>query len=300
MIRELGYFVDEIRKNWKEEWWRQRRLRQRVVIPVHKLLTPNPNGLDVMNESWDNLLILDACRDDLFEDAASLDEFDTYRTVTSGGSGTPEWVRYNFGDGEFGDTVYITANPWPVKLVSDSFHRMVDVSEGWEDGEVTADVVADAARQAFDEFPNKRIIVHFMQPHGPFVVDTDLPSPIANVNQALNNGSISKSDVHEAFKKNLEHALEPALELSEYMTGKTVISSDHGNMFGERAWPVPLKFYGHSPGVRSPQLNRVPWAEIDSETRREITNEGVSQVADSENKELKKRLVALGYGEMVF
>jgi len=27
----------------------------------------------------------------------------------------------------------------------------------------------DAAIEAYEQFPNKRLIIHFMQPHGPFI-----------------------------------------------------------------------------------------------------------------------------------
>ena len=56
--------------------------------------------------------------------------------------------------------------------------------------------------------------------------------------------------------------------LIESLDGKTVVTSDHGNLFGRRLWPIPLQKYGHPPGLRFPELIEVPWHETPFENRR--------------------------------
>ncbi|WP_186313321.1 hypothetical protein [Halorubrum salsamenti] len=53
-----------------------------------------------MDEEWDNLIILDACRLDLFEETIDTGQFDEYRHVWSRGSKTDEWTYNNFIDEE--------------------------------------------------------------------------------------------------------------------------------------------------------------------------------------------------------
>lgn len=287
MIPNLGKFGNR--------WYWHRRLEDRIVKPVHKFLYPNPDGIEVMNESWDNLMIFDACRADLFEDTVSIDDFDNYRTVVSGGSESPEWLRYNFEGEQFGDTVYVNANAYTPKIVPNNFHKLVDLSEEWEDGSATADIVAEATREAFEKYPNKRFIIHFMQPHGPIVADNNSLSQRPS-GKSLYYNKLSLSDYEQAYKRNLQHVIQPAMNLSKHMGGKTVITSDHGHMHGEYAWPVPIRMYDtHCPHVRTPELNHVPWAEIHVGSRREVKDDGVSTNSEPEAEKLEERLAALGY-----
>jgi hypothetical protein len=53
-------------------------------------------------------------------------------------------------------------------------------------------------------------------------------------------------------------------ELVNSVEGKTVITSDHGNAFGE--WDV----YGHPPQAYISPLVRVPWLEVPHEGRKNI------------------------------
>lgn len=90
-------------------------------------------------------------------------------------------------------------------------------------------------------------------------------------------------------------SLNEALDLAEDIPGKTVLSSDHGNMMGERTWPVPIKMYGHPRDLRSEPLVTVPWAVLDDEDRRDIVDDGVKSSTTAEGDEITDRLQALGY-----
>jgi hypothetical protein len=66
----------------------------------------NEAGLDVFEADWDTLLILDACRYDLFERVSDLPGKTT--AVRSKGSATEEFLRANFDGKRLHDTVYVT------------------------------------------------------------------------------------------------------------------------------------------------------------------------------------------------
>ncbi|MDZ7731076.1 MAG: hypothetical protein U5K37_09355 [Natrialbaceae archaeon] len=130
-------------------------------------------GTHVMDEDWDNLFILDACRYDMFADRVTLDG--CLESRISLGSSSEEFLERNFGDRTCHDTVYVNANPYIPRLDLDqgTFHAVVDCLSDWDHElqTVRPDTVASAAREAHAEFPDKRLIVHFMQPHAPFIGD---------------------------------------------------------------------------------------------------------------------------------
>jgi hypothetical protein len=124
-----------------------------------------------MNEDWDNLLILDACRYDMFTDRIDLEG--TLESRISMGSTSEEFMERNFVGEQFHDTVYVNANPYIPKLGldDDTFHAVVDCLDDWdiELETVPPEPVARAARNAHERYSDKRLIIHFMQPHAPFI-----------------------------------------------------------------------------------------------------------------------------------
>jgi hypothetical protein len=294
--------------------WRQR-LLSRLIRPVHRHY-PGRSGTNLLDRDWDNLFILDACRVDLFEEATNRDSFDQYGTVTSLGSHTGEWGRATFTGRAYGDTVYVTANPYASRTAAESVHAIREV---WHDAfdeslrTVLPEAVVSAARQAHEDYPDKRLVVHFMQPHHPFVRDEELrefsnwdiekaDDEDATIERphdpfdALEMGLVSRERLWEAYLDNLELVLEHVWQLSDELGGRTVITSDHGNLLGERAWPVPVRLYGHPRGVRSKPLVTVPYAVIDG-TRREVTSGGVGASSAADDATVTERLRMLGYHE---
>lgn len=281
--------------------------------------TDNPRGIDVFDQDWDTLVILDACRYDMFESA---DRFEgTLTARESKGSSTPEWLRANFHGRDLSDTVYVTANPqlernrsnWDVNL-----HRTVNVwlEEGWDEetGTVLAGTVTEAALDALETFPDKRLVIHYMQPHYPFVraetgfdkdhlneLDSEGRAPEGeNVwNQKFTGAlDVPDDDLWDMYVDNLEYVLDHVEALLEDVPGKTVITSDHGNYVGERASPIPIREYGHPRGLYDDVLVRVPWLEHMNGNRRQIRAGAVEEASDiAESDALGDRLRHLGYME---
>lgn len=134
-----------------------------------------------MEEEWDNLIILDACRYDYFERICDNYLSGNLKKVISPGSGTSEWLRRVFDNKKFDDIVYVSANPFinprGSNLVEgfngrECFYKVIDVwDRGWDDESKTVppEKVSKEARMARARYPNKRLIIHFMQPHQPYL-----------------------------------------------------------------------------------------------------------------------------------
>ncbi|MDS0258470.1 hypothetical protein NDI56_03480 [Haloarcula sp. S1CR25-12] len=271
------------------------------------------------DEDWDNLILIDACRADLFEETMDTSRYDSYSRVVSVDSNTTPWSIKNFKDRQLGDTVFVTGNPAPSKTVPNDFHEFIEV---WTDKDahdtttytVPAESVCEYTRDAVEQYPDKRVLAHFVQPHCPFVPREDLvfrntwgdaerigieggePERPYNVWDALEMGEVDADTVWEGYRENLEYVMEHVHDLVEDLPGKTVITSDHGNMLGERTI-TGRKVYGHPGGMRMKDLVEVPWAVVENGPRKEIRDDGVHSEGSVESDLIESRLAALGYVE---
>lgn len=313
--------------NWNDkEWWRdtaipfgKRTVLAGILRPYYRFF--GPQGEDFTEQDWDNLLILDACRYDMFEDVCEIDG--TLESTTSVGSSTPEFLKRTFRNGSFPETVYVTANPQVnLRLNVGIFHDVVNVWENeWDDdlGTVRPEKVTDAALEAQNRYPNKRLIVHYMQPHYPFIGDLsgeieghsgfELTKRLANNEEAnrdhrtvwdkLKEGEVSKEVVWEAYLENLKIVLDDIQGSIEEFQGKTVITSDHGNLLGEVTTPLGLELYGHPTGIHAENLVTVPWLTYKDGTRKEIMETSqdahVEQQTEGDQEIINERLEDLGY-----
>jgi hypothetical protein len=274
----------------------------------------NASGIDVFAEDWDTLIILDACRYDMFERISDLPG--RLETRISRSSSTPEFLMANFGDSDLLDTVYVTANPQLYRnrhRIDTELHAVIDVwrDEGWDDqyGTVLPETVADTAIDAAEKYPNKRHIIHFMQPHYPFLTDEtefdkghlgDGDTDEGNVWTKLVEGEIDvdAETVWSLYDDNLRRVLPSVERLLDQLPGKTVVTADHGNMLGERAWPIPIREWGHPRGIYTEELVKVPWLVVDSEDRPTIVAEEVERDDTSVDQDVvAERLRNLGYAE---
>lgn len=273
----------------------------------------NTAGVDVVAADWDNLLVLDACRYDDFADRHDLPGDLSART--SRGSHTSEFLRGNFNGRDLPDTVYVTASPVFQRGAGDRyrarFHDVVNVwrEDGWDEeyGTVLPETTTRYARRAARDHPEKRLVVHYLQPHYPFVgsdlaAESGVPDPDASGTDfwgRLMAGDlrVPPAAVREAYRANLDRALVHVERLLAELPGKTVVTADHGNMFGEPARPVPVREWGHPPGVYTPELVRVPWLEHDTGTRKRIVagEAAGGREAAVDEAVVEERLRNLGY-----
>lgn len=270
-----------------------------------------------MHEDWDNCILLDGCRYDLFEAANFLDGELGHRI--SLGSATPEFLTENFAEEVFGDTVYVTANPMYRTLgLGDTFFEVVDVWEDRWDEElqtVHPDAMAEATIDAYERHPNKRILAHFMQPHYPFIgesaerigkhsgfelayreaqgetAERDNPT----VWELLEAGEVPRDLVWTAYRENLEIALPYVQDVLEEFDERSVVTSDHGNALGERPFLIGKRMYGHPPGLRHDSLCKVPWFVVEGTVRKEIVGATAGGGDVDPTDEVQDRLADLGY-----
>ena len=240
-----------------------------------------PSGVKILEEDWKYLIILDACRYDYFKKAIKkVGIKGRLEKRISLASETTEFLKRNFKD--YQDIIYITANPFVNKFLDGKFFKIVSVWKfRWDYKEKTVlpSSMVDEAIKVVKEFPDKRVIIHFIQPHYPFIGyksrDTSLEDLRTEVIKGVKfRGNIAISKIHEFYSipiymefdvkmlkkmymNNLMLVLKEVKRLIKYLNGKIVITADHGEAFGERIGII--KIYGHPKSVRIKPLILVPW-----------------------------------------
>jgi len=268
-----------------------------------------PDGIDVMAADWDDLFILDGCRYDVYAEHTDLGGDLQRRTSPAGES--LEYMQANFAGRRLHDTVYVTANPHVAELEPDVFHAVIDVLEdGWDPElrTVPPEAVAEATRDAHERFPDKRLVVHFMQPHFPFIGETGRRIDQGGIDVHLEErsdtnpvwtrlayGLVDPDLVWQAYVENLRIVLEVVDDLRSNLDGRTVVTSDHGNLFGERLWPIPARGYGHPRGLYPPELVTVPWEVLPATERRQVHSDPPRERVALEDSVVERRLEDLGY-----
>lgn len=260
----------------------------------------NPEGIDVLDRDWDVLVILDACRFDSYDDAQPFGN--GVSKVRSKGTNTPQFLRSNFRFRTLHDTVYVSSNWWYLDLCDDidsSVHDYVTVPHDAPHGYASYPAtVTETALEAAETYPDKRLIVHYMQPHRPYLgafgrerfgslTDVDL-------NTVVRRADATPEEVRRAYRENLEMVLEGVADLVAGLDGRIVVTADHGELLGERQSPIPVRQYGHPEGVYVDALVEVPWHVVQETPRRETTaDEPVGDPAVGD--EVAEQLTHLGY-----
>lgn len=261
------------------------------------------DGVRVMAEDWDNLIILDACRYDIFTEYANFGG-DLNKKI-SRGSHTREFLVQNFAGETFPDTVYISATPQLQSTeVHTQFHDYAPLWEtAWDENlkTVPPDAVVSETMAVIESHPNKRIIAHLLQPHYPFIGETGEELKHRTVSgegikqadhlsiwERLDAGEVTEEVVWQAYVENLLIALPAVKRLVSQLPGRTVVTSDHGNAFGR--WGV----FGHPQYKFMKELVEVPWMVFEAEERRNVKAEGVN-VTGVGDSVIEERLQHLGY-----
>jgi len=275
-----------------------------------RLVRPFTRGeyepISFADRDWDTLVILDACRYDVF--AANNPFPVAAERVHSNASHTREFLRRNFA-GRHPETVYVAASPQVASHGGEFAHVEHAWRTEWDDdsGTVPPETVTERALALAERYPRKRLVVHYMQPHFPFIgptgerlaaqgsyLDGRRDRIYPSVWERLDAGDADEGLVREAYEENLRVALPAVERLVDGLDGKTVVTSDHGNLFGKRVSPLPVRIYGHPPGIADGELTAVPWVELPFDSRREITTAD-TQTAETDGGPRRDRLEALGY-----
>lgn len=265
------------------------------------LAWPIPRGTNVYEREWDLLIILDACRVDLLRSVADEYAFlDGVERVESVGSMSKEWMAKTFTDeyeSEMARTAYVTSNVFSERLLDGN--RFGALEEVWRDGwDEAVDTVRPrtltnrAIRIAREDDPD-RLIVHYVQPHHPFLdleaFDADPFGPALSDTavDALRKGRIDRETFMDAYRDNLRRALDDVeVLLSNVDADRVAITADHGDALGE--WGI----YDHPVGCLHPAVRTVPWATTTA-TDRGTHDPDIDR--DDGDSDVEQRLQALGY-----
>lgn len=271
-------------------------------------------GVDVMEKDWDNLLILDACRPDILRDYAPK-RWDV-QTRLSKATVSPEFMDAHFTGRTHHDTVFLSANPFTYDIPEFTFHARKNLLETrWNDEYETVlpEVMAEEVLTTVQDFPNKRVVAHFIQPHIPFLGEKwqDLNQYVGIAHyrndggeasgynvwaRKMYIGDVSHDRLIQAFRANHEITVEAIKPLLQDLPGKTVITADHANLLGERTYPIPVRIYGHPPKFPKQELIEIPWVTFEGEERRDITVDSPTvQAPVSDAEAVSQKLRALGY-----
>jgi len=217
----------------------------------------NRDGVKVIEEEWDYLIVLDACRYDYFEKVNRIDG--KLEKRISLGSNTPEWLKKNF-DGYYDDVVYISANPhisnYEVRGFrgTDHFWKVENLwYYDWDNvlESVHPRRVTKKALRTIRKYYGKRFIIHYLQPHQPYILSPKVTHSLVRI------GKISIEELRKAYMENLILVHNEVEKLVNVLEGKIVITADHGQLLGE-------KFeIGHPLGVYFKELVEVPWLVVE-------------------------------------
>ena len=259
-------------------------------------------GIEVMEADWDNLLVLDACRYDIFREMHDLPG--ELKPVISQGGTSKEFYDRNFTAEEYGDTVVISANSH-LQRVESRFHDRIRLfkhdrdplwSEQFEDPPeiVVPETTADRTLETHERYPNKRLFVHMMQPHSPFLGETgeQIYSQEVTWYEDYYRANVTAEQARQAYRETLDIALPHVERLVTELPGKTVVTADHGELFGDNLFGLA----GHPGGdIYLKELVTVPWLEVDADERKEIVPGSATEGPIEMDEEVKQSLRDLGY-----
>lgn len=265
----------------------------------------NTGGDDIFDEDWDNLVILDACRYDVFAKIAAPRLPGRLDGRISRGGSTREFVRGNFSGKRAHDTVYASANSWYARLrdeIGAEVFKFVELNgDDYRDPETQTfhpEPVTEGAKSVHDDYPDKRLIVHYVQPHTPFMGPTArkyfTQYGRATLPELVKKPDVTLDRIRAAYEETLETVVPYVSELVTHLDGKTVVTADHGELLGERYWPIPVRGFGHHHGIYREELVKVPWLEVPFEDRKTVRAESPER-DEFEASQVDARLRDLGY-----
>ena len=231
------------------------------------MIPPQKSLLDeVLKKDSYMVIILDACRYDMF--AKVYREYLTGELlkVKSPASTTPHWVKRTFTG--YYDAVYVSANPFILPKLSrnairwlgsytpkDHFRRIVPVIlTDWDDNLRTVHPKSVVRRALENLYP--RMIIHLLQPHGPYIGRRRIVRGGPEIVEMMRRGEVTLQEVFEAYMDNIRIALEHVTDLISRVDHENiVITSDHGEI-------ISRERIEHPPDMDTPELREVPYLTI--------------------------------------
>lgn len=265
-------------------------------------------GQRPLDHDWDVMVILDACRFDLFQEFAPkhpvYERLDSVSSEYSCASTSREWFKKGFESAtadEVANVCYVTQNPFLAEANPERFcdvDGVGDVKVKDESGRLPPSRVTDAALRAYSSTEANRLIVHYLPPHAPFrhcegkydLGEKSWGGETHDVWFGLQVGEFDESEVWQDYGENLLTALDEVQRLIKHVSGDIIITADHANGLGE------FGQYGHPGYVPLPAIKRVPWAKATGGGQDYDAEKFQTATSDRDaDGQVQKRLRSLGY-----
>ncbi|WP_254524498.1 LTA synthase family protein [Natrinema caseinilyticum] len=265
-------------------------------------------GTPIFDREWDVLVILDACRADMMRDVAVEYGLDG-EAIYSNASYSKSWMDRNFApqyDDQKRRTAYVTGNPFSSETVQDD--EFAALREAWryswdaEIGTIHPRPITDHAVEVWRTVAPDRMIVHYMQPHGPFVSKPDLAAGFDDADtfanreergiwERIRHGDVDKATAQTAYLDNLRYVLDEVTEtlLRSIDADHVVLTADHANALGE--WGI----WGHPPNIPIPAIRRVPWYVTSAADAGDYDPDPQMGEVETNDEAVIERLRNLGY-----
>jgi len=128
--------------------------------------------------------------------------------------------------------------------------------------------------------------LHYMVPHEPYI-DED-GSLLMEVNHFAQEGErkypdtffdllhrdsgrenyVTKNEFKRVYESSVKYILKHISDILEQLDGLTVITSDHGELLGERMRPFPFIGFRHKQGIHMNELLKIPWFVYNKDSQR--------------------------------
>lgn len=232
----------------------------------------NHEGFKVMEEEWDNLIVLDSGRYDVFEEVNHISG--NLEKKTSAGTTTIQWLNNNFTE-YYEDIAYLsTVNFVDPEKESDANYQekpfkasehfsvieKASEGEGIEKGKhLDAEETTKKAKEFAQKYPEKRKIIHYTPPHLPFVTSKYVDEHDYDTYEQYRREGYTWEELKKEYRESVKKTLEEVEKLVANLEGKTVITADHGEAHNE----YYVKNHPHSIYIKP--LIEVPWLEVKQE-----------------------------------
>lgn len=245
--------------------------RNKVLVRLsclYKYILPKHS---IFQEDWKNMIILDACRYDFFKKANTIKG--KLKKNFSVATHTKTFCQKTFTKEKYDDIVCLSANPHVDREVGDKFHAIIPLWETAWSAKFATILPKDVIQYVFNatiKYPDKKLLIWFVQPHYPYLYYRGWGSAfgIFNGRQSYNFfkefnlffwAHLSQKELKRRYMKNLTIVLETCKKILPILNGKTIISSDHGESLGNFFPFTPIRIYGHYIPIQNPKMYIVPY-----------------------------------------
>lgn len=262
-----------IRKNWNMVVENIRKKRFDIFYKAFLYMIfrfKNHEGFEVMDEEWDNLIVLDSCRYDAFKEVNHIPG--KLEKKTSQGTTTIQWLNQNFTE-YYDDIAYLSTvnfvhpeKPSEANYQTKPFNAQEHFSvienitdgDGIEKGKhLDAEQTTKKALEFSQKHPEKRKIIHYTPPHLPFITSKYVKQHNYDTYEQYLREGYTWKQLKKEYKETTKKTLQEVEKLTQQLEGKTIITADHGEAHNE----YYIKNHPHSIYIKP--LTEIPWLEVE-------------------------------------